>query len=831
MTLADADRETALESNDLAPPDQWSDPEQRLWLAFRRGEALDLKGVNPVTTNLAGSDHWGSDKTIRAEVLASLLLHGPSQESGRPNRLILSGARVTGQLDLGCSRIAPFSLINCLFEKEPNLNDSIAEFVGFVSCLIPGFSGQRMTCSGPIWITQCKIAGSVELEDAKVAGDASFRETTFETPGRQFALNLGGARVESDLLLDRLTANQTLHLHNASIAGDAIFAGSSLSCPGSWVVSAKQVVVGGSIHFTNNFRCDGAIDLEGAKVDGQAVLNGAQIVRPDNVALDLDHSTIRLGLMMNRARFEGYVRLHHARIGCQLSLANTQIIRCSDKPAISADHIVVDGSVGLNGGFRSEGLVHMHGGQIECNLSLNEARIITNKGPAFTLDGASIGGSLYATKCDFKGCLDLEGATVGGLVRLYAGKLTANNNVALDFHRAQVGGGIFATGGFVAEGLVTLADARVAVGVDFSDAKITNSRKKALNASGLMLAGNFVSNRIEVDGLVDLAAAVIEGDVMFADATLTGVPLEEASRGTEVDPLRGGDWRGVSFRATASKISGDLNVRAARFAQSLVLESAQVQRAVCLDASRLEAEESAALVARHLRATVLSLKLKTRPAGAILLASATIGTLIDDANSWPEHAPVSLDEFRYESISTELTVSDRLHLLRHATPVYTPHPYEQLASHLAAAGQDDDAKQVRLASIRRSYEASRLLSRAWGKTQDIVVGYGYAPFRALLISLALLASASLWFTFAPLKCGEPGMASFPLCPIKENEHPTWDAWLYSADLLIPLVNLGHENSWDPTGASKLVTLVLIVGGWILTTTIVAAAGRSLRGRL
>ncbi|MEV4768499.1 hypothetical protein [Micromonospora humida] len=710
------------------------------------------------------------------------------------------------------------------------MNDAAAEFVGFTSCLLPGLSAARMTCAGPVWVSCCRIAGGVCLEDANIAGDVIFRESSFETPSRQFSIDLCGARIASDLDLGQLVANQAIHLHNASISGDISLTGANLDCPGGWAISGSQVDAGGSIFFTNNFRCNGAVNLEGAKVDGKVLLNGAQIVRPDDIALVLDHAMIRLGAQADRARFEGTVRLHHAHIGCQISFSGAQIIRCADKKALSADHLIVEGSVAIDKGFRSEGLVHLHGAKIECNLLLNEARILTDKGAALTLDGASIGGMLRADSCDFQGYLDLEGATVTGPVNLRAAKLSTNSSLALDVRRADLRGGIFATGGFSAQGLVALADAKVAVGVDFSDARITNPRKKALNSAGLTLIGNFVCSRVEVDGLVDLAAAVIDGDVNFADAVLTGVPLEEASRGTEVDPFRGGDWRGASLRATASKVSGDVNLRGARFTQSLVLDSASVQRAVYLDSSRLEGEESGALAARSLRTAMLSLKLKTQPTGAVLLASATIGTLVDGANSWPEKGPISLDGLRYDLIDTDLTIKDRLRILRHATSTYTPHPYEQLASQLSASGQDEDARKVRLAAIRRSYEESRPLIRAWGKVQDAVVGYGYAPFRALFISLLLFAGSVSWFTFTPLACDKPGMEGMPLCPIKDNEHPTWDAWLYSADLLIPIVNLGHENSWDPTGASKAITSILIVGGWILTTTVVAAAGRSLRGR-
>jgi hypothetical protein len=65
-----------------------------------------------------------------------------------------------------------------------------------------------------------------------------------------------------------------------------------------------------------------------------------------------------------------------------------------------------------------------------------------------------------------------------------------------------------------------------------------------------------------------------------------------------------------------------------------------------------------------------------------------------------------------------------------------------------------------------------------------------------------------------------------LCPIKTDEHPDWDPLLYSLDLLIPLVSLGHDATWNPMGLAKVITMVLIVSGWVLVTTVAAAAARA-----
>jgi hypothetical protein len=41
------------------------------------------------------------------------------------------------------------------------------------------------------------------------------------------------------------------------------------------------------------------------------------------------------------------------------------------------------------------------------------------------------------------------------------------------------------------------------------------------------------------------------------------------------------------------------------------------------------------------------------------------------------------------------------------------------------------------------------------------------------------------------------------------------------------VDVGHDRAWDPVGADKLVAVALMAAGWVLVTTLVAAAGRAL----
>ncbi|MEV4832614.1 hypothetical protein AB0K25_30375 [Micromonospora sp. NPDC049257] len=654
----------------------------------------------------------------------------------------------------------------------------------------------------------------------------SFAGTVFDVSTPDYMIDLSGADIGSDLVCSRISGNRPIHLHNARINGDIRLSDSKISCGSEFALLGRQVKVGGSVICANDFNCEGGIILEGARIEGQLLLPKARISRPNGICLNIDHAVVALGVRCEDAHFRGAVRMHHAQIGCQLSFDRVRISDCG-RLALLADHLGVDGS-GHFRNFRAEGAVHLHGSRFECNLLVDNAKISSDAGTALTLDGTTIGAALAVEDCEIAGSILLIAATVQGALTLRNTEISPHGSWAVDARRADIRGGVDGAKGFTAHGSVSFANAKISVTLNLTEAAIVTPRRHALIAAGLVLDGDLIGDRAKVEGLVDLTAANVTGNVRLADAELTGVPLEESSRGREIDQLRRGDWRGVSLRATASIIHGDIDLRGARLKESLVLESATVQRSVLLDGTTLEVKDSMAIRADGMKAAMLSLRFRDAPTGGISLAAAAVGTLRDNERSWPKSAAVVLEGFTYGLLDTNLTVVDRLRLLQHATPTYSPHPYEQLASNLTAAGQDDDADIVRLASIRRSHASSRFLIRIWGKLQDYVVGYGFSPMRALAIFLVLFIGASVWFTVTPYSCGEAAYADLPICPIKADEHPTWDPWLYSLDLLIPLVNLGHDNAWDPTGSSKAVMYVLVIGGWVLTTTIVAAAGRSLR---
>jgi hypothetical protein len=117
---------------------------------------------------------------------------------------------------------------------------------------------------------------------------------------------------------------------------------------------------------------------------------------------------------------------------------------------------------------------------------------------------------------------------------------------------------------------------------------------------------------------------------------------------------------------------------------------------------------------------------------------------------------------------------------------------------------------------RKQRRAARPLLRFWGVVQDVTLGYGYRPWRALAWLAVLLIAGSITFALKHPPPVQPGTA------------PTSTPVVYTLDLLLPLVNLGQKNAFNPAGAEQWLSYALIASGWVLVTTVAAAAARVLR---
>jgi len=96
------------------------------------------------------------------------------------------------------------------------------------------------------------------------------------------------------------------------------------------------------------------------------------------------------------------------------------------------------------------------------------------------------------------------------------------------------------------------------------------------------------------------------------------------------------------------------------------------------------------------------------------------------------------------------------------------------------------------------------------------VGYGYKPWRAAACLAVLLALGSIVYALAPPRPLQPGAA------------PHFNPVIYTLNLLVPVVDLGQRDAFNPAGLEQWLSYVLIAAGWVLATTIATGAARVLR---
>jgi hypothetical protein len=70
----------------------------------------------------------------------------------------------------------------------------------------------------------------------------------------------------------------------------------------------------------------------------------------------------------------------------------------------------------------------------------------------------------------------------------------------------------------------------------------------------------------------------------------------------------------------------------------------------------------------------------------------------------------------------------------------------------------------------------------------------------------------------------------PTVRLDTGQDPAWEPVIYTADLLVPVVNLGQDGLWRTSGYSAWVASLLTAVGWLLLSTGAAGVTRILTRR-
>lgn len=431
--------------------------------------------------------------------------------------------------------------------------------------------------------------------------------------------------------------------------------------------------------------------------------------------------------------------------------------------------------------------------------------------------------------------------------------------------------GILDLSGCAASGPVVLIDCRFDSAFLCRDAALvgltlSGSKLKLLDADRLRCAGEVhLGQRFVARQGVILSRSMIDGDVHLGAAILSGRrghPALDLSNSSISRNLYLTD----GFRAKAevsllrARIDGDLLIHRARFKHGQISYLA-------IDARELEV--GGALVFRN-----------SDVHGGFSLVDARAKVLSDDTDSWKP--PLRLDGFVYDRLVEARTAAEvriRWLLMQEVdgTP-FAPQPWEHLYRVLRDSGHVREATRVAIAKQRRRRRlglvghrktrgvpvftrwTNRLLNRLERIVHGlygIVAGYGHRKVQgALLAALTVWLAAAVLFTagsgyFGPADnsliaqrekwhcgySGEPGKRPWTQCRALPPEYARFHPLMYSADLILPFLDLQQERYWAPIvadragrplGRGRLLRVLMwmeILFGWGVVGYLVSLIGK------
>lgn len=697
------------------------------------------------------------------------------RRSAAPPVVRIEDRYLTGTLDLRALEF-PYLLefVRCRFEKAPDVRQANLAGLEFDGCWLPGLSARNARSDNDLGLLNTTVrGGSVDLTDATIRGSLVLSGSRFAHPGHR-ALHADRLQLAGALLAYNLEVVGELRMPGMRSGGNVNFSGAGLHNPGGCALDGNGMRIGGNLicgvdaSTGNRFRSTGCLFLPSVQVESDWTMRGASLRAggEPGTALPAD---------------DPYYDAHTTLI---------------------ADRMKVGGNADLDQDFTSAGTLRMINIDIGGSLRMTSAEITVDGAAGFDtraiyLDGARIEGNLDARGLRVTGECRLLDMGVRGNVRL-DGAVLANPGRDVWVARRSTVGGNFECRDAEIYGSLIMQEVQIGANLD-------------LRASLLSRPGRYTRDR-NVKPCLDIRAGRIGRDVVCAAGSRRAF-----SAAGEVRMVRATIGRQLTF---AGAELGDPN----------------------------GPEDRGVLNAFGAQTQELTLTLARPPRGRVGLRQMRCASLDDNEALWRATGGIDLDAFRYDSLTKAIDLADDAAVVRRLQWLhtaerggYSPGPYDQLAAMLRSVGNEEHADTVLIEKQRRRYAALasgfRVLGTpvlVWSWLQRWMVGYGYRPSRALTWLALLLVIGTLWFGLYPAHCGvvatdPPDFSQYRFCPLtNQDDHLVWNPFLFTLDLLVPIVDFGNKNRWAIPGMSQWFAAGLIAGGWLLATTVAAGLTRLLR---
>ena len=349
---------------------------------------------------------------------------------------------------------------------------------------------------------------------------------------------------------------------------------------------------------------------------------------------------------------------------------------------------------------------------------------------------------------------------------------------------------------------LTLIRCAIPDGIDFSNASLAGIELRS-SATG-PIDGDFA--RIKGDlalhfghyGALSIFRANIGGDFDCSGAHFTGSGVLDSISAQE--STIGGDASFVQNFTT----DGTLYFRLARIGRSLSFNHA---RFIGTGETGLDAE----------RATIAGplywIDITHPPNMKLDLENASATSLYDDRTSWPGPGHLDLDGFTYSEFGGDSPpdAEARLAWLGLQPAGYRPQPFAQLAGALKKSGRSEGEVAVLIAQRIAQRRTGRLsmAGRVWNLLLEGTIGYGYRPLRALWwIAGFVLLGAMLFgwgYRTGVMTPSEPeAYEAFARGGRPTAHYPHFNAFVYSLENFLPVVDLHMGNHWRPNVRERVV---------------------------
>jgi hypothetical protein len=861
--------------------EEFTEADARFFAAIAANDWADFRPSPEARYDARDPASWSDAPILKANRIIWLADDQAALKLVPSRGIWLRGASIEGKIDLYRAEL-PFSLTfyDCLLDNGLTLTHAKVQELDIRNSCSGAISARGVHVLENVYLHDSCVYGGLDFVDAQIAGDFDFaRGTVFHDmpdsdhtkPG--VAINLFDAKVGGDVrLCEKFSAAGQVRMIGVQIGRSLTCNDAEFQGAGETAIDASRCQVAGNVLMTE-IDAEGGVLIRRGRIGGDLDCDGGRLIAADVDALNAD--MVKVGDQIHLGdgfHAEGEVRLINAISGGDVDCDNGHFLH-PDGDALSLDGAVVgrslrlgydgttttDESAQLPAGFFARGAVRLWDTQINQDILATGGEFETPQGAALLASNLRVAGRVVLVCAKVQGTVNLFSAQIEHDLDLKGSHFDARqtfDHIALLANGMQLHGhlhcnqfvGSDQTYSFRADGLTSVQFATIGMHWDLFGAQLSQPGGDALDASDCRVGGYVNVDGATINGRASFSRAKIDGmwillntvrpERLRLDLRFAHIWVIKDDRLDDWPPAGQLQLEGLVYDHFDDDSPLGVEERLAWLRRQYASPTGASEP---IGSNPLPADAQAA--ARQLRVIMGGAIAEGRkPSGRVIPAayeneSPAPETMVAPGNGVSIEAgePASKPPMIVaptDSGADTMAIGDEPDPAQ-AVPDpagrrYFTQPYTQLASVYQAIGQDEQANAVLVARAERIGELAPILSAQglWYRYLGRLIGYGYEPFRAIKIGLAIVAIGTLVFALGASRnlMAETKLAEHVLSQEGERRlvsatYPRFNPLVYSLDVFLPFVDLQQICYWLPGervgGPATSRNCLLHLGGWSL----------------